>query len=130
MTLRKIKKAQTVKGSLFRRAPIKRLIRSVIDSSFSEVGDTEEGIKNYSAGSNAVTHIQMALEGYMTELMTKTNMLMIHSKRLTVTDRDLQLTAQMSDDKFRMVEVDELFSRLSSTPYKTRNNVVVKSGEE
>ncbi len=78
---------QKTNGLLLRKLPFQRLVR--------EIG--QENVRNFPArfASNAILALQEASEAYLVGLMEDSNLCAIHSRRVTIMPKDIQLARKI-----------------------------------
>ena len=83
--LREIRQYQKSTELLIKRLPFQRLVRELAD----EVDVLSSGVKRFQ--SSAVCALQEALEAYLVQMFEDVNLIAIHSKRVTIMPRDIDL---------------------------------------
>ena len=81
VALRQIRKYQKTTDLLLRKAPFQRLIREI----------SQDFNSNLRYQGSAILALQEASEDYLVRLFEDTNMCAIHSKRVTIMPKDIQL---------------------------------------
>ena len=85
VALREIHRYQKSTELLIRRLPFQRLVR--------EIGQDYKGRLNFASG--AILALQEAAEAYLISLFEDTNLCAIHTKRITIMPKDIQLARQI-----------------------------------
>ena len=88
VALREIRKYQKTTDLLLRKAPFQRLIREISHNFKSEL--------RYQG--SAILALQEASEDYLVRLFKDTNMCAIHSKRVTIMPKDIQLARRIRSE--------------------------------
>lgn len=87
-TLRKIKKYQKSSGChFFAKEPFRRLVREIAQDFMTDI--------RFSA--QAMTLMQLYIESYLVQVLTKANMVALHAGRVTVTPKDIALARQVAN---------------------------------
>lgn len=89
VALREIRKFQKGTELLIRKAPFQRLVRELATSQ-------KEGLRFQSS---AVLAIQEATESYMISLLSDTNLCAIHTRRVTIMQRDVKLARRLRGER-------------------------------
>lgn len=89
VALREIRRYQKSAELLIRKLPFQRLVKEIAQEFKSDL--------RFQAG--AVLAIQEASEGYLTGLFEDTNMIAIHSKRVTILPKDLHLARRIRGER-------------------------------
>ena len=89
VALREIRKYQKSTELLIRKLPFQRLVREVAQDFKSDL--RFQG--------SAVMALQEAAEAYLVSLFEDTNLCAIHSKRVTIMPRDMQLARRIRNEK-------------------------------
>lgn len=89
VALREIRKYQKSGDLLLRKLPFNRLIR--------EIATDYKGDMRFQA--SAIVALQEAAENYLVQLFEDTNLCAIHAKRVTITEKDLQLAIRIKGEK-------------------------------
>jgi histone H3/H4 len=90
VALREIKRYQKGTELLLRKLPFQRLVREI-------AAGGKEGLRFQSA---AVLAIQEATEAFVVSLLSDTNLCAIHSRRVTIMPRDIQLARRIRGERF------------------------------
>lgn len=90
VALREIRKYQKSTDLLIRKLPFQRLVREIAQEFKQEVRFQ----------STAVLALQESAEAYLVALFEDTNLCAIHSKRVTIMSKDLQLAKRIRGDRF------------------------------
>jgi histone H3 len=90
VALREIRKYQKSTDMLIRKLPFQRLVR--------EITHDDHGGK-YRFQTAALAAIQEAAEAYLTGLFEDTNLCAIHSKRVTIFPKDIQLARRIRGER-------------------------------
>ena len=89
VALREIRKFQRGTELLIRKAPFQRLVRELATSQ-------KEGLRFQSS---AVQAIQEATESYVISLLSDTNLCAIHTRRVTIMPKDVQLALRLRGER-------------------------------
>ena len=89
VALREIRKFQRSTELLVQRAPFQRLVRELASSQ-------KEGLRFQSS---AVQAIQEATESYVISLLADTNLCAIHTRRVTIQTKDVQLALRLRGER-------------------------------
>lgn len=89
VALREIRKYQKSVELLIRKAPFQRLVREI----------AQEFNTNLRFQESSVKALQEAAEAWLVGLFEDTNLLAIHSKRVTIMPRDLQLALRIRGER-------------------------------
>lgn len=89
VALREIRKFQKGTELLVRKAPFQRLVREIATAH-------KEGLRFQSA---AVQAIQEATESYVISLLSDTNLCAIHTRRVTIMPKDVQLALRLRGER-------------------------------
>lgn len=84
-----IRKYQRSTDLLLRRLPFARLVKQIVEE------QRQEGTTPFRWQAQALLALQEASEHYLTRLFEDSNLLAIHSKRVTVMNRDIQLARRI-----------------------------------
>tara|TARA_Y100000385_G_C12976053_1_gene586219 strand:- start:823 stop:1089 length:267 start_codon:yes stop_codon:yes gene_type:complete len=87
--MREIRKYQKSTELLIRKLPFQRLVREVAQDFKSDLRFQ----------SHAIMALQEASEAYLTSLFEDTNLCAIHSKRVTILPKDLQLAQRIRGER-------------------------------
>ena len=87
VALREIKKYQKSTELLIRKLPFQRLVREIAQNYKTDV--------RFKAG--AIDGLQEASEAHLVQFFKTANLLAVHAKRVTIMDRDMQLTNRLSN---------------------------------
>ena len=90
VALREIAKYQKGTQMLLRKAPFQRLVRSLATSQK----------ENLRWAASAVAALQEATEAHIISLLGDANLLSLHSKRVTLMSRDIQLARRLRGERF------------------------------
>jgi len=90
VALREIRRFQRGTELLLRKAPFQRLVREVATSH-------KEGLRFQAS---AVAAIQEATESYVVSLLSDTNLCALHTRRVTIMPRDVQLARRLRGERF------------------------------
>ncbi|KAG0678132.1 centromeric DNA-binding histone H3-like protein cse4 [Pichia californica] len=88
VALREIKKYQKNTDLLIRKLPFARLVREIVMQEFGQ--DAE-----YRWQSVAILALQEASEAYLVHLLDDTNLCALHSKRVTIMQKDIRLVRRL-----------------------------------
>ena len=97
VALREIRRYQHGTELLIRKAPFSRLVREITIDIQSGL-ENERGVNRWT--SEAIGALQEASEAYITSLFEDTNLLTIHSKRVTVMPKDMILVRRIRGEKY------------------------------
>ena len=89
VALREIRKFQQSTSLLVQRAPFQRLVREL-------AAGQKEGLRFQSS---AVQAIQEATESYVISLLADTNLCAIHTRRVTIQPKDVQLALRLRGER-------------------------------
>tara|TARA_Y100000389_G_scaffold14424_2_gene12761 strand:- start:15945 stop:16355 length:411 start_codon:yes stop_codon:yes gene_type:complete len=89
VAMREIRKYQKSTELLIRKLPFQRLVREVAQDFKSDLRFQ----------SHAIMALQEASEAYLTSLFEDTNLCAIHSKRVTILPKDLQLAQRIRGER-------------------------------
>lgn len=89
VALRTVKKLQKSTKLLMRKAPFQRLVRELASGH-------KEGLR---WAASAVAALQEATEGYAVGLLSDSNLLALHAKRVTLMSKDLQLARRLRGER-------------------------------
>ena len=89
VALRQIKKLQRSTELLVRKAPFQRLVRELATGH-------KDGLK---WAASAVAALQEATEAYVTGLLSDSNLIALHAKRVTLLSRDVQLARRLRGER-------------------------------
>jgi histone H3 len=89
VALRQVKKFQKSTNLLLRKAPFSRLVREV-------AAQYKDGLK---FASSALLAVQEATESYIVSVLSDTNLVAIHAKRVTIMPRDLALARRLRGER-------------------------------
>jgi len=89
VALREIRKFQKSTELLIQRAPFQRLVRELAAAQ-------KEGLRFQSS---AVQAIQEATESYVISLLADTNLCAIHTRRVTIQPKDVQLALRLRGER-------------------------------
>lgn len=92
VALREIRKYQKSTELLLRKLPFQRLVREITT-------DIVGGHRNIRFQSSALIALQEASEAYLVELFSDTNLCAIHSKRVTIMPKDIQLARRLRGER-------------------------------
>ena len=95
VALREIRKYQRNTDLLIRKAPVKRVCKSLLEQMY-DVGAFPYGVK---IGKETYNALQEATEAYMTHLYEDTNLEAIHAKRITVNPNDIQIARRIRGER-------------------------------
>lgn len=87
--LREIRHFQKTTGVLIPRKPFERVVREVLDNSFS----------GYRIQEAAFLTLQQAAEAYLVDLFADSNLCAIHAKRVTIMPKDMQLARRIRGER-------------------------------
>ena len=90
VALRQIRKFQKSTDLLLRTAPFQRLVREV----------STTGKDSLRFASAAVLAIQEAAESYLVGLLSDSNLLAVHARRVTIMPRDIHLARRLRGERF------------------------------
>ena len=90
VALREIRRFQRGTELLLRKAPFQRLVREIATSH-------KEGLRFQAS---AVAAIQEATESYVVSLLSDTNLCALHTRRVTIMPRDVQLARRLRGERF------------------------------
>ena len=90
VALREIRRFQRGTDLLLRKAPFQRLVREVATSH-------KEGLRFQAS---AVAAVQEATEAYVVSLLSDTNLCALHTRRVTIMPRDVQLARRLRGERF------------------------------
>ena len=91
VALRQIRKYQKTTDLLLRKAPFQRLVREIAQDFKSDLR----------CQSSAILALQEATEDYLVRLFEDTNLCTIHSKRVTIMPKDIQLARRIRGESHR-----------------------------
>jgi len=91
LALKEIRRYQKSTHLLISRAPFQRLVREIMLGT---------GVKDLRIQAHALEALQAAAEAYLVFLFEDTNLLAIHSKRVTIMPKDIQLARRIRGDAF------------------------------
>ena len=91
VALREIRRYQKSTELLIRRAPFRRLIREVCENVMQ---------RSLRFQSSAMDAIQEASEAHLINVLEAANLVAIHSRRVTVMPRDIQLARRLRGERF------------------------------
>ena len=91
VALREIRKYQKSTDLVLRRLPFQRLVRELAQN-FHPTGDLR-------FQSTAILALQEATEAYLVSLFEDTNLIAMHTKRVTIMPRDMQLARRIRGDR-------------------------------
>jgi histone H3 len=89
VALKEIRRYQKSTDFLIRRVPFQRLVREITN-------DTRDGIRFQSA---ALEALQCAAEAFLVGLFEDTNLCALHSKRVTIMPKDMQLARRLRGER-------------------------------
>ena len=89
VALREIRRFQKSTELLIRRLPFQRLVR--------EIAQDLKGWVNFASG--AILALQEAAEAYLVSLFEDTNLCAIHTKRITIMPKDIQLARHIRGER-------------------------------
>ena len=89
VALREIRKLQKSTELLIQRAPFQRLVRELASAQ-------KEGLRFQSS---AVQALQEATESYVISLLADTNLCAIHTRRVTIQPKDVQLALRLRGER-------------------------------
>ena len=89
VALREIRRFQRGTELLLRKAPFQRLVREIATSH-------KEGLRFQAS---AVAAIQEATESYVVSLLSDTNLCALHTRRVTIMPRDVQLARRLRGER-------------------------------
>ena len=95
VALREIRKFQRQTDLLIKKAPWRRLCRSVLNDIFN-VTDQPNGVRMQE---NALIALQEAAEAYAVKLLEDTNLEAIHAKRITIEPKDIQIARRVRGER-------------------------------
>jgi len=123
VALREIRRYQHGTELLIRKAPFSRLVREITIDIQKGLDKDRDTVDRWTG--EAVGALQEASEAYTTTLFEDTNLLTIHSKRVTVMPKDMILVRRIRGEKAKdNVERTDLLKKLgrnTSTGKKERN---------
>ena len=90
MALREIRKYQKSTELLIRKLPFARLVREIADCNFKN---------DFRFQSTAIIALQEATESYLVSLFEDTNLCCIHAKRVTISNKDMQLARRIRGER-------------------------------
>ena len=90
MALREIRKYQKSTEMLIRRLPFARLVREI----------AMDFLKDIRFQSSALMALQECTEAYMVGLFEDSNLCAIHSKRVTLMPKDIQLARRIRGERY------------------------------
>jgi histone H3 len=89
VALREIRKYQKTTDTLIKRAPFQRLVKEIAQDFMDDIRFQ----------SSALAALQEASEAYLVGLFEDTNLCALHTKRTTITTRDLQLARRIRGER-------------------------------
>ena len=95
VALREIRRYQKSTELLVRKAPFQRLVRELATSE----GTTGHPASELRFQASALSALQEASEAYLVSLFEDTNLCAIHAKRVTVMQKDMQLSRRLRGDR-------------------------------
>jgi len=90
VALREIRKKQKETDTLIRKLPFQRLIREIANDFHDDMNFSKDSIRL----------IQVATEDYLINLMEDANLSAIHSKRVTMEPKDIQLVRRIRGERY------------------------------
>jgi len=90
VALREIRKYQKSTELLIRRLPFHRLVREIVGCNFKN---------DFRFQSTAILALQEATESYLVSLFEDTNLCCIHAKRVTISNKDMQLARRIRGER-------------------------------
>lgn len=89
VALREVRRLQKGTGLLIQKAPFQRLVREV----------ASQHKQDLRFQSSAVLAVQEATEAYVISVLADTNLCAIHTRRVTIQAKDLQLALRLRGDR-------------------------------